>query len=107
MQLGISRNTVHRWIYKESSIPAYSPQRQFLIDNREAIRQLFLECEGNCFPLKQQINFRWNIAIYIRMLERFCKAFRQKVKESQEPHIRFETLPEDSNYRLISVRRMS
>ena len=93
LQLGISRNTVRRWIRKESSTPVYSPQRQFLIENREEIRQLFLQCEGNCLPLNRQIKFRWNITIHIRMLERFCEEFRREVKESQEPNIRFETLP--------------
>ena len=80
LQLSISRNTVRRWIRKESSTPVYSPQRQFLIENREEIRQLFLECEGNCLPLNRQIKFRWNITIHIRMLERFCEEFRREVK---------------------------
>lgn len=92
-QLGIARNTVRRWIRKESSVPVYGEKRSFLIEHKEEIRQAFLDCEGNCLPLRRKIRNDYQITIHLRMLERFCEEFRREIKESLEPTTRFETLP--------------
>lgn len=75
-----------------------SPSRTFLNTHREVIKQMYLEHEGFCVPLQRSIKEKFNQEINLRMLERFCKCFREAIKEelkSSERTIRFETEPGD------------
>jgi hypothetical protein len=62
------------------------------------IQELYLTHEGNCSALCRTISTVYAVKISLRMLQRFCKPFRQVLREAQvteERSGRFETDPGD------------
>lgn len=96
---GITRATVRRCV-RNTYQPErkLSPNRIFLNTHREIIKKMYLEHEGFCVPLQRTIKEKFNQDINIRMLERFCKCFREAIRSTVSPEdrtVRFETEPGD------------
>lgn len=92
-KLSINRKTVRRWLSGEPPKPRKVGKPQaFLRANQEIVRSLFVEAEMNCAVVQHRLLEDYGISVPLRMLERFLKTFRAKLKTPQ-PTIRFETAP--------------
>lgn len=90
--VGISRNTVRKYLRPAPEIEDGESIGLALADNHEKIRSMFLECHGHCVPLSRKIKEELNIQVHLRTLQRFCKPFRDEIKETTQ-QTRYETAP--------------
>lgn len=94
-RLHVSRNTVRKWI-RNPDLPVEiisrprSPEREFLDQHRDDVKADFYDCEMLCQPLQRRLQEKYRIEVPLRMLERFCKPYRDLPKEAFR---RFESLP--------------
>lgn len=80
--LHISVKTVRRWAESDSPFSAQrttGPEQAFLRENEDYIRELFKEY-GTCAALQKVLSEKHGLEVHLRMLQRFCKAFRKPKK---------------------------
>ncbi len=96
-QLGVSRNTVRRWLKQDCSL--YRPKSdsgKFLQEHKKEVSDLYLQCEQRCPPLQRCIRDKFNIEVSLRTLERFCQPIRKELHRKtflEDTVHRFETAP--------------
>lgn len=95
----VARGTVRRCIRNNyQSERKLSSKRTFLNEHRDEIKKMYFEHEGYCVPLQRTILQQFHEDINIRMLERFCKGFREAMKQEVSAMyrtVRYETEPGD------------
>lgn len=95
----VTRSSVRRCIRNNYRTERkVSPARSFLNTHREEIKRMYFEHEGFCVPLQRTIKEQFNESISLRMLERFCKSFREAMRGAEPVRdriVRFETQPGD------------
>lgn len=96
-KLGVSRNTVRRWLRQNDS--QYGPKSEagvFLEKKSKEIKELYAQCEQRCPPLQRCIREKFSIEIPLRMLQRFCRPLRKEWHRQtylEDVVQRFETAP--------------
>lgn len=99
--LSISRNTVRKYLKKSAYVVPFRPRtdaRRFLCSNKNMVKDLFIVHKGKCAPLVRTIKNKYGIEVNLRMLERFCKEFKddeELKKNIKNKHNSFETKPGD------------
>lgn len=97
---GLSRNTVRDCVRGTVHQPPAKRTEAgtFLQANRQALLELYLKCEFHCPPMAREIKKIYGIEVPLRMLQRFCKPFKQELNLkalAADVPIRFETQPGD------------
>jgi len=93
-ELGVSKNTVKRYL-REGGWRAYSaPQRPKALDGLEDwLRERFLVHRGNAAVVQQELKAEHAIAVSLRTVERACAPYRQQLSAEARATVRFETPP--------------
>lgn len=90
----VGRNTVRRYQRNSHRSRILSEGHCFLNNNIDIIRKIFFECKINCVVLKRILKGKYNEIIQLRMLQSFCRPFREEERLSRhEKTGRFETVP--------------
>ena len=90
----VGRNTVKRYQRNSHRSRILSEGHCFLNNNIDIIRKIFFECKMNCVVLKRILKGKYNEIIQLRMLQSFCRPFREEERLSRhEKTGRFETVP--------------
>ena len=96
--LHVSRNAVRNCIKNE----AYAPVSKrtvasvFLETHKEEIGALYVACEWHCPPLQRCIQETYQVAVPLRMLQRFCKPIKEEYKRQAKTYdvpMRYESGP--------------
>ena len=77
-RLGVSRNTVRHWLRAESKTEepkARSQLGKFLQEHVADVREMYVNCELHCPPLRRCIKDRYQVDVPLRMLQRYCARF--------------------------------
>ncbi len=93
-ELGISRNTVKRYIQQKKWAPYRCPNRPNKLKNLQGwLEKTFLLHKGNSAVVLQELIRQHNIKVHLRTIEKAVKPFRQKLNNEALATIRFETPP--------------
>lgn len=98
-RLGVSRNTVRHWLRAESKTEepkARSQLGKFLQEHSADVREMYVNCELHCPPLRRCIKDRYQVDVPLRMLQRYCAPLRKELKRLtylEDTVCRFETAP--------------
>ena len=98
-RLGVSRNTVRHWLRAESKTEepkARSQLGKFLQEHAADVREMYVNCELHCPPLRRCIKDRYQVDVPLRMLQRYCAPLRKELKRLtylEDTVCRFETAP--------------
>ena len=90
--VSVSRNTVRKYLRPVPVAERGDAICHALVNNREEIRSMFLECHGHCVPLLCKVQDELDIQVHLRTLQRFCKPFREEIKQTTK-QTRYETAP--------------
>ncbi|MEY3200632.1 MAG: hypothetical protein RIR70_182 [Pseudomonadota bacterium] len=94
--LGISRNTVRRYLKAGGPVPYRKPERPGVLSAHKAwLRARFLQHKGNCDVVRQDLIKELGIHTSLRTVERACQSLRQELDATRRATIRFETPPGD------------
>ena len=74
----VGRNTVRRYQRNSHRSRILSEEHCFLNNNIDIIRKIFFECKMNCVVLKRILKGKYNEIIQLRMLQSFCRPFREE-----------------------------
>lgn len=93
-ELGISRNTVKRYLQQKGWVPYNRPNRPNKLKGMENwLEQTFLLHKGNCAVVLQELKRQHQIKVHLRTIEKAVKSFRQKLVNETLATIRYETPP--------------
>jgi transposase len=93
-ELGVSRNTVRRYLRQGGWQPYGRPRRQSQLDGLEAwLLERFLQHGGNADVVRQELATVHGIEVSLRTVERAVKPHRELLKAQARATVRFETRP--------------
>lgn len=93
-RLGVSRNTVRRYLRAGGWVPYRQPSRRKALDGEEAwLRQRFLQHGGNAEVVRQELLSEKGISVSLRTVERAVAPHRQELTALRLATVRFETAP--------------
>lgn len=93
-ELGISRNTVKRYLHQKGWAPYKSPKRSNKLKGLSGwIEETFLLHKGNCAVVLQELGRQHQIKVHLRTIEKAVKPFRQKLINTALATVRYETPP--------------
>ena len=93
-ELGISRNTVKRYISAEGYVPYDSSSRGSVLDDcHQFVKDRFIAHQGNCDVVRQELEERLGVSVSLRTVERATAHLRAELRAKAEATIRFETSP--------------
>lgn len=93
-ELGISKNTVKRYLKLEQWSPYGQPSRPSkLREHSDWIREQFLKHGGNAEVVRQELVKEKGCRVALRTVERFVQPFRRELRAEAKATVRFETPP--------------
>jgi transposase len=93
-ELGISRNTVSRYLALGAWEPYRTVNRPRQLDGcREWLQQQFEQHHGNAEVVRQELQKRKGIRVSQRTVERAVQGWREALRQSRQATVRFETRP--------------
>ncbi|KAB0594805.1 IS21 family transposase [Castellaniella defragrans] len=93
-ELGISRNTVKRYLRQGGWAPYASPQRMRALDGVAPwLRERFMAHAGNAAVVQQELRSEHGITVSLRTVERACAPWRRELAACAQATVRFETPP--------------
>lgn len=93
-ELGVSRNTVRRYLRQGGWQPYGKPSRARSLDGlHEWIREAFFRHHGNAEVIRQELVSKHNLKVSLRTVERQVQAMRKELKARAVATVRFETPP--------------
>lgn len=93
-ELGVSRNTVRRYVRQGGWQPYQQPQRVSALDGHEEwLREQLVRHSGNAEVVRQELVTDKGIDVSLRTVERAVVGFRRELKARQKATVRFETAP--------------
>ena len=92
-ELGVSRNTVRRYLRAGGYVPYAGPKgRAKVLDGQESwLREQFHRHRGNADVVRQELELEKGIRLSLRTVERAVKPERQRLSAEQTATVRFET----------------
>jgi len=93
-ELGISRNTVRRYLEQGGYAPYSKPQRTKSLEGLESwLRERFLTHRGNADVVRQELLSEKEIEVSLRTVERAVAPYRRELAALSKATVRFETAP--------------
>jgi len=93
-ELGISRNTLDRYLALGGWQPYRTANRSGLLDgHREWLQQQFEQHHGNAEVVRQELVKQKGITVSLRTVERAVRAWREVLRQSRQATVRYETPP--------------
>ncbi len=93
-ELGISRNTLNRYLRLDEWQPYNSTNRSGQLDgHREWLQQQFEQHHGNAEVVRQELVKQKGIRVSLRTVERAVQAWREALRQSRQATVRYETPP--------------
>lgn len=93
-ELGISKNTVKRYLRHKGWHPYKQPTRDRLLDGLEDwLMASFFQHGGNAEVVRQELQGEHGIAVSLRTVERAVAPYRQALEAKARATVRFETPP--------------
>nr|WP_219983316.1 IS21 family transposase [Halomonas sp. A11-A] len=93
-ELGVSRNTVKRYLRQGGWAPYARPQRSKSLEGLEEwLKARFLQHAGNAAVVLQDLQLEHGLTVSLRTVERTCAPFRQALAAEANATVRFETPP--------------
>lgn len=93
-ELGVSRNTVKRYLEAGGWSVYRRPERRKLLDGHEAwLRARFERHRGNADVVRQELATERNIVVSLRTIERAVAPYRRELAAQARATVRFETAP--------------
>ena len=93
-ELGISRNTVRRYIESGGWAAYRKPRRAKVLDGREDwLAERFLRHRGNADVVRQDLAREHGLVVSLRTVERAVAGHRQDLRAQARATVRFETPP--------------
>ncbi len=93
-ELGISKNTVRRYIRAGGWTPYKKPERAQTLDGLEEwLKDTFIQHHGNAAVVQQQLHKVHNITLSLRTVQRALEPHRSLIKARKIATTRFETPP--------------
>lgn len=93
-ELGISRNTVRRYVEAGRWIPYRKRARTSkLAGLEEWLKESFFRHRGNCDVVRQELLNSHGIEVSLRTVERACRRWRAEQMAKARATVRFETVP--------------
>ena len=93
-ELGVSRNTVKRYIEAGGWRGYRQPQRRRLLDDHAAwLKERFERHRGNADVVRQELFVEMGIVVSLRTIERAVEPYRRLLAAAARATIRFETTP--------------
>ena len=92
-ELGVSRNTVRKYLRNGGVHEYQKPQRRGVLDGMEEwLKERFIKHNGNGDVIRQELEER-GIAVSLRTVERAVKEYREELRREGQATVRFETPP--------------
>lgn len=92
--LGIARNTVKRYVAAGRYVPYQSPMRTGKLSGvSEWLQAQFVQHQGNCDVVRQELKRLQGIEVSLRTVERACRGYRAELVAQGRATVRFETAP--------------
>lgn len=92
--LGVSKNTVKRYLRAGGWTPYTAPRRARALDGLEAwLQERFLRHRGNAAVVQQELKAEHVVEVSLRTVERACAQYRQALTAEVRATVRFETPP--------------
>jgi transposase len=93
-ELGISRNTLDRYLALGDWQPYSTANRSGLLDgHREWLQQQFEQHHGNAEVVRQELVKQKGIQVSLRTVERAVQTWREALRQSAQATVRYETRP--------------
>ncbi|MGE4535407.1 helix-turn-helix domain-containing protein, partial [Halomonas sp.] len=93
-ELGVSRNTVKRYLRQGGWAPYARPQRSKSLEGLEEwLKARFMQHAGNAAVVLQDLQLEHGLTVSLRTVERACAPFRQALAAEAKATVRFETPP--------------
>lgn len=93
-ELGISRNTVKRYLRQGGWAPSRRPKRRRALEGLdEWLRASFRQHRGNADVVRQELRKQKGIDVSLRTVERHVTRYRQELEVEAKATVRFETPP--------------
>lgn len=93
-ELGVSKNTVKRYLREGGWSPYSAPRRARALDGLEDwLKERFERHGGNAAVVQQELQAEHGIAVSLRTVERACAGYRQSLAAQARATVRFETPP--------------
>lgn len=93
-KLGVSRNTVKRYLAEGGYVSYRRPRRKKRLDGMEGwLRERFTKHRGNCDVVRQDLAREQGIVVSLRTVERACRGYRGELEARARATVRFETEP--------------
>ena len=93
-ELGISSNTVKRYIHQNGWLPYKNKESKKKLSGMESwLEQIFFQHRGNAEVVRQELLAQHGIKVSLRTVERAVHPFRQKSFAHEKATVRFETPP--------------
>lgn len=93
-ELGISPNTVRRYVEAGGYVGYKKPERTSRLDGREQwLRERLLRHGGNAEVVRQELRTEEGIEVSLRTVERAVEGYRQELEAKARATVRFETPP--------------
>jgi transposase len=93
-ELGISRNTVKKYVAQRGYQAYKQPERQGALDDlQDWVKAQFLQHRGNAEVVRQELVKQHGIKVSLRTVERAVAGYRQELEASAKATLRFETPP--------------
>lgn len=93
-ELGVSRNTVRRYLRQGGYAPYKAPKRSSTLDGLgDWLRERFLVHRGNADVVRQELLKEKMIDVSLRTVERAVQPFRRELRAQAKATVRFETAP--------------
>jgi len=93
-ELGMSRNTVKRYVRSGGWSPYSVPQRKRSLEGLEEwLKERFFLHRGNADVVRQELKAEHGVEVSLRTVERACEPLRQALRAEAKATVRFETGP--------------
>jgi transposase len=93
-ELGISQNTVKRYLEANGVVPYRQPRRGRALDGlSEWLTERFLRHRGNADVVRQELAAEQGVSVSLRTVERAVAPLRARLRAEAKATIRFETPP--------------
>lgn len=92
-ELGISRNTVKKYIRNEGAQEYRKPERSSILDGlTDWLKERFFKHDGNADVVRQELAAK-GIQVSLRTVERAVKVYRDELRKEKRVTVRYETSP--------------
>ena len=93
-ELGMSSNTVRRYVAQGGWKGYRKPRRKKLLEGQEElVKELFAQHHGNAEVVRQELKSQHGVMVSLRTVERVVAPQRQALKAQARATVRFETAP--------------